>query len=286
MKILDPDGAHIRTLLVKFILLYCPDIIKNGYLYAAVPPLYGVKVGTIGSGRNKRDKIKYFTEMIDYVKYVQASFIKNNDLKDIKNKHMSKNEITTILYKNMDYIKELRTVSDTFAIDPLLLEYILGNITLPLSTNKISSLKKKIKAKGRFLDVRKEKNTIVIDGLYEEKYHRIFLNDKMINRCQNIINHIIESPKGFILNGNKVSLYELMLQFEASSPKGLKRYKGLGEMNGDELFESTFDPGDESNRTLIQYTMENVKEEIELMKILNNDTKVLLNDIRIKKDDL
>lgn len=282
----DPDGAHIRTLLVKFILLYCPQIIQGGYLYAAVPPLYGVKVGTTGSGKNKRDKMKYFTEMIDYVKYVQGLFIKNNDLRDIKNKPMTKTEITAILYKNMDYIKELRTVSDTFAIDPLLLEYILGNITLPLETNKIPTLKRLIKTKGRFLDVRKEKNTIVIDGLYEEKYHRIFLNDKMIKRCQNLLDHINNTPKGFILNGNKITLYELMNAFEQSSPKGLKRYKGLGEMDGWQLFESTFDPSDTSNRTLIQYTMESAKEEIELMKILNNDTKALLNDIRIKKDDL
>ena len=77
-----------------------------------------------------------------------------------------------------------------------------------------------------------------------------------------------------------------MSAFEQSSPKGLKRYKGLGEMDGWQLFESTFDPSDTSNRTLIQYTMESAKEEIELMKILNNDTKALLNDIRIKKDDL
>lgn len=282
MKKLDPDGAHIRVLLVKFILLYCPAIIQEGYLYAAVPPLYGVE-----ESRSKgKAKIKYFTEMIDYVKYNQNLFIKTNDLKDSKNKPMTKSEITAILYRNMDYVKNLQVISDTFAIDPLLLEYILGNIVLPLEKNKVSSLKKIITKKGKFLDVRKEKDTIVIDGLYQERYHRIFLNDRFINKCQELLDHINNTPKEFILNGERVTLYELMVAFKKVEPKNLKRYKGLGEMNGDQLFESTFDPGDNSGRTLIQYTMESAKEEIETMRILNNNTRELLNDIRIKKDDI
>ena len=280
----DPDGSHIRTLLVKFILMYCPQIIQGGYLYAAVPPLYGIEEKP--GGKNKHPKMRYFTEMIDYVKYVQELFIKNNDLRDGNSKPMSKNEITAILYKNMDYIKELRTVSDTFAIDPFLLEYILGNITLPLESNKIPRLKKLITSKGRFLDVRKEKNTIIIDGLYEEKYHRIFLNDKMISKCSNLIKHIVDSPREFILNGKKVTLFTLMDTFNKSAPKGIKRYKGLGEMDGWQLFDSTFDPSDTGNRTLIQYTMEDVKSELETMRVLNDNTAELLNDIRIKKDDL
>lgn len=277
----DADGGHIRTLIVKFILLYCPAIIQGGYLYSSVPPLYGIQESS-----GKKAKTRYFTEMIDYVKYLQNLFIKTNDLKDSKNKSMTKSEITAILYRNMDYVKNLQIVSDIFAIDPTLLEYILGNITLPLESNKISTLKKVITKKGKFLDVRKEKNTIVIDGLYNEKYHRIFLNDKFINKCQDLLDHINNSPKEFILNGAKITLYELMCSFKKVEPKNLKRYKGLGEMNPSQLFESTFDPSDTTNRTLIQYTMESAKEEIETMRILNNNTRELLNDIRIKKADI
>lgn len=277
----DADGGHIRTLIVKFILLYCPAIIQGGYLYSSVPPLYGIQESS-----GKKAKTRYFTEMIDYVKYLQNLFIKTNDLKDSKNKSMTKSEITAILYRNMDYVKNLQIVSDIFAIDPTLLEYILGNITLPLESNKISTLKKVITKKGKFLDVRKEKNTIVIDGLYNEKYHRIFLNDKFINKCQDLLDHINNSPKEFILNGAKITLYELMCSFKKVEPKNLKRYKGLGEMNPSQLFESTFDPSDTTNRTLIQYTMESAKEEIETMRILNNNTRELLNDIRIKKGDI
>lgn len=261
-----------------------PEVIKGGYLYSSVPPLYGIeeKPGT----KTSRPKMKYFTEMIDYVKYIQNLFVKNNDLRDEKNRPIPKSEVTAILYKNMDYMKELMNVSTTFAIDPLLLEFILGSITLPLESNNISKLKKLVVSKGRFLDVRKEKNTIVIDGLYNDRYHRIFLNDKFISKCETLLQHINSSPREFIINGNKVTLFELMDVFNKSAPKNIKRYKGLGEMNAYQLFDSTFDPGEDSTRTLIQYTMESAKEEIEMMRLLNDNTRELLNDIRIKKDDL
>lgn len=274
----DADGGHIRTLIVKFILLYCPQIIEGGYLYASIPPLYG-----IDEGSSKKSKMRYFTEKIDFVKYVQSLFAKNNDLRDIKNRPMQKSEVTSILYKNIDYVKELTKISNTFAINPLLLEYILGNITLPLNTINVQKLSKLVVKKGRFLNVKKENDTIVIYGIYEERYHRIFLNDKLISKCKNLIKHINESPKEFILNGNKVTLSELMFEFSKSEPKKISRYKGLGEMDDDQLYESTFDP---NNRTLIQYTMESAKSEIEKMRILNDDTFELLNDIRINKEKL
>ena len=102
VKKLDPDGSHIRTLIVKFFLLYMPQVIQGGFLYASVPPLYGIEEKP--ATKNKPAQMKYFTEMIDYVKYIQNLFIKSNDLRDEKGKQIPKLEITNSLCRNMDYM--------------------------------------------------------------------------------------------------------------------------------------------------------------------------------------
>ena len=56
-----------------------------------------------------------------------------------------------------------------------------------------------------------------------------------------------------------------MKTFEKYTPSSLTRYKGLGEMNGKDLFESTLDA---ENRTLIRYNIEDAKKEIETIQYL------------------
>ena len=87
----------------------------------------------------------------------------------------------------------------------------------------------------------------------------------------------------YLLNNKPVSLYELMVEFNKSAPKSIQRYKGLGEMDGRRLFDSTLDP---SKRTLIQYTMENVKEEIDTIREYENDMSRLLTDTKLSRFDV
>ena len=87
-----------------------------------------------------------------------------------------------------------------------------------------------------------------------------------------------------MLNDQVVTLYELMKAFNAFIPANLTRYKGLGEMNGEQLAESTLHP--DSNRTLMRYTVEDVKAEIEAIRAIESDKASLLKDIKISKYDL
>ena len=76
-------------------------------------------------------------------------------------------------------------------------------------------------------------------------------------------------PNGYILNDIKVSLYRLMEEFNRYTPKGLIRFKGLGEMDAPELGISALHP--EFNRTLIRYTTNDIIKEIEEIRRIDSD---------------
>ena len=145
-------------------------------------------------------------------------------------------------------------------------------------------MKKVIESKYRFLHCKNINNTIVIEGLVDGKYHTIFFNDRMIVDCDCVTKILIKNEKlAYNLNGDIVSIYGLMNAFEKSSPKNVTRFKGLGEMNGDDLFESTMSP---DKRTLIQYTLEDAKNEIEQVRYLETNKNELLEGLEVSRMDI
>ena len=266
----DADGAHINTLLLRFELMYMPELIKAGRVYKAIPPLYGVKKGK---------KQIFLTDRVDYTEYIQALFTKTNNVSNVDGSKISKKELLKVFYTNIDYVYYMNIMSNRYAINPYLLEDLLINKSL--TYNK---LKKVIESKYRYLHCKNINNTIVIEGLVDGKYHTIFFNDRMIVDCDCVTKILIKNEKlAYNLNGDIVSIYGLMNAFEKSSPKNVTRFKGLGEMNGDDLFESTMSP---DKRTLIQYTLEDAKNEIEQVRYLETNKNELLEGLEVSRMDI
>ena len=271
----DPDGNHIKALLLRFFILYMPQLIEAGKVYAALPPLYGIKLG--------KDKYIYLRDRMEYVKYIQKEFSKNHKVSKADNKPLSTRELSSILYKNIDYEDEVNRVAKNHAIDPVLLEAIMIMVYNKATYAKLS---KAIKKQFRFIqDISKDKNgTIIIEGLVGSKYQTVFVNDLLIQESKSILDYIDQNTSMvYKINEEAVSLYELMHMFNKSAPSSIQRYKGLGEMDGKRLFDSTLDP---SKRTLIQYTMEDVKSEIETIKYYEDDMSRLLTDTKLTKFDV
>ncbi|WP_301066745.1 toprim domain-containing protein [uncultured Duncaniella sp.] len=142
-----------------------------------------------------------------------------------------------------------------------------------------------LKKKYKYIDGRSVNGTILLQGLVGNKYHYVFLNDKFLSACMDMINLIKSNDEDFYrINGELCTIYKLMKTFESLTPTGLTRYKGLGEQNDEQLGESTLRP--DSDRTLIRYTMESALEEIEMMKAIDSSMGRLLKEIKMTRSDI
>ena len=334
-----------------------PELIQDGRVYGAVPPLFGIK---------QKGGMKYFTTKLDFTKYVQNLFAHTYSLADEKGKKLSNSETTNLFFKNIDYKDQIEFVANTFAIDPDLLESVLYYIsdfielgspegvahmaakvkavetakkkaavtkkaaskkTTKATTSKTATTKSKkndteiddevnydeipitegsvsasvsyyikpsfsftkfknaMKKKYRFLDMYEKDGIICIQGLVNSKYQYVFLNNKFISACAQLITLIKNSTGLFYrVNGELVTLYGLMSKFDAMIPSGLVRYKGLGEQDPEQLGVSALRP--DGDRTLIRYTTESAKEEIENLRRVDSGMASLLREVRITKAEI
>ena len=269
----DSDGAHIHMLLLSLFLIYMTPIVTNGFLYKAVPPLYGIKKGK---------KFEYFTRDIDLVNYVQDLFVKSNQITRLDGINFTPNQLFDLFVRNRDYIYDLETISSRYALNPKLLE-----LALMQKAGGSRAIKNAIEDNFRFMQVQEKKNILVGTGLIDGRYQTLVLNERLYNDSSKISHYLNERNAGeilFKLNGEVASLYDIMKAFENSTPNNINRYKGLGEMNSEQLAESTIHP--DGNRVLIQYTAEDIKKEIEQIRYLQSNTKELFNRVSISKKEL
>ena len=86
------------------------------------------------------------------------------------------------------------------------------------------------------------------------------------------------------VNGTIHSMYSVMKLFERVSPKNINLFKGLGEMDVEQLADSTMHP--DGNRTLVRYTFEDAKKEIEQIKYIQSNKDQLLSKINVSRYEL
>lgn len=132
-------GSHIDTLLLRMFIVYMPELITAGKVYRAVPPLFGIRQGKTN---------KYFTTKLDFTKYVQNLFAKNYTLTDTNNRKLGSSEITNLFFTNIEYKDQMDFISNTFAVDPDMLEtvlYYMSKFVEIGSPEAVASMASKIK---------------------------------------------------------------------------------------------------------------------------------------------
>lgn len=263
-------GYHIRTLVLKFLLLYCKPLIEYGRLYIGLSPLYHIDKG--------KKTWTYHIDKDDFNKYVRDQFYKNNKIQHGSDKKdFSRTELLSLIINNRDYKSYMDTIATNNAIHPILLEDIL--INRKESFNKIKNF---IEKKYPYLHVYMKNNNILIDGIAFDATQAIVLNNFLLSSCSILTSFLDKSEKRYYINGKLVGLYEILDIYTQSEPKNIERAKGIGALNSYELGYSTLDP---KNRKLLRYTTTDIIKEIETMRKINDDKFTLIKDLDLSQYD-
>ena len=263
----DVDGSHIRTLFMTFFYRHMPQIIENGYLYIAQPPLYKIKKG------NSELYIKNETAFAEYIikNAINEAVLKyDNGIMegDKLDKYILKVNHFTNLLKNLSRfmnIDVLEAIAYANAFDLKIFEDTeLLNTKAKAIVDRLNQLKTDI-------DIHWDYEADYITELKITKTHKgvkteFLINQKLFTKPEatELIKHQKEVEEIF---ANKVIFEKKEDKYEVNTPielmnivnqvgqKGIsiQRFKGLGEMNAEQLWETTLNP---ENRTLLRVTIE------------------------------
>ncbi len=270
----DVDGAHIRTLLLTFFYRMMPEVIENGYLYIAQPPLYKLYKGKTEKYFLTEKELNLF--VFDNISDdISISFPDN----DTKINFQEFKNIAKLLYKQKFYLDKLKTLNFDEDIINILYKLDVDDIKFFKDYNKIELLKERIKEKGyeiisnpkdvEFetyqLIVKKGKNLIKISHYITKNASYRRVNE--INKQLKILNsqpYLLKFKDEEHILQSKKELLEKITEF-AFKGWNIQRYKGLGEMNPEQLWETTMNP---STRTLLQVKIEDTIEADDIFSVL------------------
>lgn len=256
----DVDGSHIQTLLMTFFYRYLRPLIENGHIYIAQPPLYRFKKGKKEIYlKDERALSEYLIEngienfsfegignkeLLEILKFISAY---RSVLKELE-KRYAMVEVIRFLIENRDY------VGLGFSEMSEKIEEYLGSIECNI-LNKIVS-------ENEILFYVQTKT-----GLVELVLNEDLFTDKYFEEAYYIYSKIQERDLAFLQGKD---LLEVLESIEESAKKGayIQRYKGLGEMNPEQLWETTMTP---QNRTLLRVKLEDIESADEIFTLFMGD---------------
>ncbi len=241
----DVDGSHIQTLLLTFFFRFLRPIVDKGYLYIAQPPLYRYK-----KGKNEiylKDDTSLHNYLIENgLESFEFEGLGYNDLVDLfKTVSRYRGMLAQLekRYSLLEVLKHLIEHSDLVKLD---FSDLYEEVKKFLDSNGYNILSKNITEDKIQLFVQTNEGLeelIIDDDLFSSPY---------FSEATYIYNRLVERDIS-MFNGR--DLIDVLDEIEGLAKKGayIQRYKGLGEMNPDQLWETTMTPED---RRLLRVTVE------------------------------
>ena len=278
----DVDGSHIRTLLLTFFYRQMPSLIERGYLYIAQPPLYRAKKGT--REQYLRNEGELFTFLLQAG--MDAATV------NVRGQELQKEQLIEILRSTSRYTKTIERLSRRSSPDALktLITHGIGADSLrdyskvealkTLMTQELGKLGFTVEIQvqpeadgAQTLKIRSRLNgtskvTVVSPGLLTSIEYEEMLNHYRAAEGIHDGNVVLKlgdsQPKQFTTMAQTL---EAILDHTRNGIN-IQRYKGLGEMNPEQLWETTMDP---EKRTLSQVTVEDGLQADQVFSLLMGD---------------
>ncbi len=271
----DYDGSHIRTLLLTFFYRKMKELVEAGHLFIAQPPLYKVKKGK---------KETYFKDEDSMANFLLDEAIQNTSL-IWKGGEISGEKLKGFAKKAQSYAAAVQKAGQDF--DPEFLNYSLIKLAEQPTEFKNAkfweSVKKDLEEKylNKVFKIQAKGDSVEITTL-EAGFQRDFvlkqsdLSEGSLVRAYQQAQELCALGKlpGVLKGGEQedkvFSAQEFYQQIRSRGEKGIyiQRYKGLGEMNPDQLWETTMDP---DRRTLLQVSIDDAVKADELFSVLMGD---------------
>lgn len=297
----DVDGSHIRTLLLTLLYRQMPELLEQGHIYIAQPPLFKIK-------RGKREEYveteQQMNEILLELGVEGQKLISSKEKKEFNEKLLL--EISRALVaieklargiekrgiKLLDYISKRDKKTKKM---PLFKVKVEDNTYFVYDDEELAELVQKVeKAKGKEVEVDEnggqEKEGIHVVEFYESQELAEII-EKLEKLGLDIAEYELpESEKGVMADPqmggkpkkalysisdgkNEVAVYslkEILDRVRDEGKKGMtiQRYKGLGEMNPTQLWETTMDP---ERRTMLKVTIDDAVEADKMFTVLMGD---------------
>ncbi|HEF5627323.1 TPA: DNA gyrase subunit B, partial [Campylobacter jejuni] len=242
----DVDGSHIQTLLLTFFFRFMNELVANGHIYLAQPPLYLYKKA------KKQIYLKDEKALSEYlietgIEGLNYEGIGMNDLKDYLKIVAAYRAILKDLEKRFNVISVIR--------------YMIENSNLVKGNNEelFSVIKQFLETQGHnILNHYINENEIRAFVQTQNGLEELVINEELFTHpLYEEASYIFDKIKDRSLEFDK-DILEVLEDVETNAKKGatIQRYKGLGEMNPEQLWETTMDP---SVRRLLKITIEDAQ---------------------------
>jgi len=281
----DVDGSHIRTLILTFFYRQMPEIIEHGHLYIAQPPLYRVKKGR---------SVTYFSDDLELNDFLISEAVKNYEVVALSSgKRFRKDRLRYILKQ----ISRFNEIMDLFRRRQLPDDLIFTLLKFPVYPKKeffrdkesMESLARAVgdrialaslpevsydEEHGMYqipLSVVRNGDVMSLNISWEfinrPKYRSLFSLYQEIKELEDPPFKVIGEKKEFLVENRNDLLNDILKAQQGAY--SIQRYKGLGEMNPDQLWETTMNP---EKRKLLQVKIEDAVEADEIFTILMGDS--------------